>query len=162
MTPDPGRGCSGAEAWQTFGRAHALVLRRVEADLVRAHDLPLVSFDVLERLAGAPDRRLRMAELADLLVVSRSGVTRAVDRLARQGLVTRQPCDWDLRGTYATITREGLARLLAAAPTHQAAVAHHLLRPLGVHAGELCSLFAPVLARGASSGSPAHGDDDGA
>src|SRR6478609_412755 len=122
--------CSGSIDWQAFVRAHALVVRRIEADLMAAHQLSLVSFDVLERLSEAPLRRLRMAELADLLVVSRSGVTRAVDRLARQGLVSREPCDSDLRGTYASLTAAGTARLAAAAPTHQAGVQFYLLDPL--------------------------------
>jgi len=123
--------CAGARTWQTFLRAHALVLRRVETDLVQAHGLTLVSFDVLDHIAAAPRERLRMAELADLLVVSRSGVTRAVDRLTRGGLVVREPCDSDLRGTFAAITPAGHRRLAAAVPTHQAAVRFHLIDPLG-------------------------------
>src|SRR6478735_8599875 len=134
----------GSLDWQTFVRAHALVVRRIEADLMSAHQLSLVSFDVLERLSEAPMRRLRMAELADLLVVSRSGVTRAVDRLARQGLVEREACDSDLRGTYATLTVRGAERLAAAAPTHAAGVQFYLLGPLGPTGEELGGLFEPV------------------
>ena len=145
---DFGYACAGSTAWSEFVRAHALVTRRVEADLLGTHRLSLVSFDVLEHLASAPDRRLRMAELAEALVVSRSGVTRAVDRLTRQGLVSREPCNSDLRGTYATLTREGMARLLAAASTHQAAVQHYLVDALGPGGDvTLSTLLTPVIAR---------------
>lgn len=142
--------CAGADAWQAFLRAHALLTRQVETDLLTAHRLSLVSFEVLERLAAAPARRLRMAELADLLVVSRSGVTRAVDRLAREGLVSREPCDSDLRGTYATLTDEGAARLRAAVPTHSAGVQHYLIDPLGDEGRTLTQQLGPVLERLAS------------
>jgi len=147
----PGRSttstCSGASSWQVFVRTHALLTRQIETDLLSAHQLSLVSFEVLERLSHAPGRRLRMAELADLLVVSRSGVTRAVDRLARQGLVEREACDSDLRGTYATLTVRGAERLAAAAPTHAAGVQFYLLGPLGPAGDDLGELFEPVLAR---------------
>lgn len=148
--PLAARNCTGARTWSSFLRAHALVTRRIEADLLTAHRLSLVSFEVLERLDEAPGRRLRMAELADLLVVSRSGVTRAVDRLARQGLVSREPCDSDLRGTYAALTELGGSRLEAAIPTHRAGVQHFLVDPLGEDEGRFGELLEPVLERAAA------------
>jgi DNA-binding MarR family transcriptional regulator len=145
--------CAGSGAWSAFLRAHALVTRRVEADLLSAHRLSLVSFEVLERLADAPGHRLRMADLAELLVVSRSGVTRAVDRLERDELVTRERCDSDLRGTYAALTDRGMARLLAAAPTHQAGVQFYLLDPLGPGGDvAMATALGPVADRLATSG----------
>jgi DNA-binding MarR family transcriptional regulator len=105
-------------AWRTFLRAHAQVLRRLEADLLAAHDLPLASYDVLVQLSEAPERQLRMTELAERVLLSRSGLTRLVDRLERDGLVTRQACPSDARGTLAVLTERGLDRLREAWPTH--------------------------------------------
>ncbi len=122
------RGLTTAElaAWRTFLRAHATVLRRLEAELVAEHDLPLASYDVLVQLSEAPDRRLRMTELADRVLLSRSGLTRLADRLARDGLLQREACPSDARGTLAVLTDAGLQRLRAAWPTHLRGVAEHV------------------------------------
>ena len=74
-------------AWRRFLLAHALVTRRLENDLVAERRLPLASYDVLVQLVEAPERRLRMSELAERVLLSRSGLTRLVDRLEREGLV---------------------------------------------------------------------------
>ena len=79
-------------AWRRFLRAHALVTRRLENDLMAEHQLPLACYDVLVQLVEAPDRRLRMTELAERVLLSRSGLTRLVDRLEREGLVRREAC----------------------------------------------------------------------
>lgn len=105
-------------AWRTFLRAHSQVTRRLEHDLLVEHDLPLASYDVLVQLSEAPDRRLRMTELAERVLLSRSGLTRLVDRLERDGLVARQSCPSDARGTLAVLTDAGRERLAAAWPTH--------------------------------------------
>ena len=105
-------------AWRSFLRAHSQISRVLEAELVAEHDLPLASYDVLLQLAEAEGRRLRMTELADRVLLSRSGLTRLVDRLERDGLVTREACPNDARGTHAVLTDAGLERLRAAAPTH--------------------------------------------
>ena len=107
--------------WRSFLRTHSSVVRRLERDLA---DLgtPLAWYDVLLQLAEAPQRRLRMAELAERVLLSRSGLTRLVDRLQAEGLVTREPFPGDARGTYTVLTLEGLARLRAAAPVHLAGV----------------------------------------
>ena len=104
--------------WRTFLRAHAQVVRRLEADLVAEHDLPLASYDVLVQLVEAPERRLRMTELADLVLISRSGLTRLVDRLAREGLVRREACESDARGLFTVLTEAGFDRLRSASRTH--------------------------------------------
>ncbi len=113
-------------AWRTFLRAHATVTRRLEAELIAEHDLPLASYDVLVQLSEAPDRRLRMTELADRVLLSRSGLTRLADRLERDGLISRQACPSDARGTLAVLTDAGLARLEQAWPTHRRGVAEHV------------------------------------
>jgi len=122
------QGLSTAElsTWRTFLRAHATVTRRLEAELIAEHELPLASYDVLVQLSEAPDRRLRMTELADRVLLSRSGLTRLADRLERDGLISRQACPSDARGTLAVLTDAGLARLQAAWPTHRRGVAEHV------------------------------------
>jgi DNA-binding MarR family transcriptional regulator len=109
-------------AWAGFLRAHAELVRRLDDELQQEHRLPLTCYDVLVQLANAPERRLRMAELADAVVLSRSGLTRLVDRLVEQGLVSRSRVDCDARGTYAVLTDTGLARLREASQTHIAGV----------------------------------------
>jgi DNA-binding MarR family transcriptional regulator len=104
--------------WRTFLRVHASLTRRLEQDLLSEHDLPLASYDVLVQLVEAPAGRLRMTDLAERVLLSRSGLTRLVDRLAAEGLAERQSCPSDARGTFAVITDAGRARLRTAAPTH--------------------------------------------
>jgi DNA-binding MarR family transcriptional regulator len=109
-------------------RVHAALVRELDAELDAAHDLPLSSYDVLIYLQAAPGRRLRMAELADSVLLSRSGVTRLVDRLEREGLIVRDTCTSDGRGLYAVLTDEGEAMLARARPTHLAGVRERFLR----------------------------------
>ncbi|HEY0487379.1 MAG TPA: MarR family transcriptional regulator [Mycobacteriales bacterium] len=112
--------------WRSFLRAHATLLRALEAELAAENHLPLGWYDVLVQLVEAPGRRLRMTELAERVLLSRSGVTRLVDRMVRAGLIRRVPCEDDLRGTYAEVTREGVDSLRAAAPVHLRGVATHM------------------------------------
>lgn len=114
-------------AWRAFLLAQAAVLRALADDLDAEAGLPLAEYDALVNLAIAPDRRLRMSELADRLVISRSGVTRLVDRLEAQALVTRSTCTPDGRGAYAVVTPAGLARLRDAVPVHLRHVAARFL-----------------------------------
>ncbi|MGH8869262.1 MAG: MarR family winged helix-turn-helix transcriptional regulator [Actinomycetes bacterium] len=124
--------------WRDFLRAHALLVRRLEADLVAEHALPLASYDVLVQLVEATDHRLRMTELAERVLLSRSGLTRLVDRLAREGLVRREACPSDARGLYAVLTDEGYDRLRRATPTHLRGVERYAVGRLD--AAELASL----------------------
>jgi len=141
------------QAWALFLRAHALAGRRIEAELIRRHDLPLASFEVLRALDRQSGRRLRMAELADQVALSRSGVSRVVDRLERQGLVHRQTCDADLRGTFAALTYMGRQHLEAASATHAGSVGAHVGVVLGADgARQLVDVLAPLVA--ALSGPP--------
>src|SRR5918999_6567285 len=91
-------------AWRGLLRVHTALVRELDAELYAAHALPLSSYDVLIYLRSAPGKRLRMAELADSVLLSRSGVTRLVDRLEREGLITRDACVDDGRGCYAVLT----------------------------------------------------------
>ena len=94
-------------AWRAFLSAHAKVIRLLEEEMGREQGLPLSWFDVLAHLEGATEGRLRMQELAGSLVISRSGLTRLFDRIAGAGLVAREACAEDRRGTYAVITPQG-------------------------------------------------------
>lgn len=114
------------DAWRTFLRAHATVVRALEAELLAEHDLPLASYDVLVQLSESPDQRLRMTELADRVLLSRSGLTRLADRLEREGLLRREACPSDARGTLAVLTDAGLRRLRQAWPTHLRGVQQHV------------------------------------
>ena len=115
-------------AWRGLLRVHAALVRELDAELDAAHDLPLSSYDVLIYLQAAPGKRLRMAELADSVLLSRSGVTRLVDRLEREGLIVRDTCTSDGRGLYAVLTDEGEAMLARARPTHLAGVRERFLK----------------------------------
>ncbi len=114
-------------AWSTFLRAHARVVRELERELQAEQDMALTDYDVLVQLANAEERRLRMSDLADRLLLSRSGVTRLVDRLEAGGLVERVTCDTDRRGQWASLTDAGYARLRTASPTHLRGIAAHFL-----------------------------------
>lgn len=105
-------------SWRAFLRAYHQVARRLDEDLRAEHDLSLQEYAALLQLAESPDRRLRMGRLADGVLLSRSGVTRLVDRLVEDGLVDRLACPSDARGAEAILTEAGLKRLRAAAPTH--------------------------------------------
>ncbi|MBE7190546.1 MarR family winged helix-turn-helix transcriptional regulator [Jatrophihabitans endophyticus] len=113
--------------WRSFLRSHATVTAQLEAELAD-RGLPLSWYDVLLQLVEAPRRRLRMAELADRVLLSRSGLTRLVDRLQAEGYVTRERSPDDARGTYTVLTRSGFEALRAAAPVHLAGVRDHFLR----------------------------------
>jgi DNA-binding MarR family transcriptional regulator len=128
--------------WRSFLCAHAAVVRTLEAELAAETNLPLAWYDVLVQLVEASGRRLRMTELADRVLLSRSGVTRLVDRMVKAGLVRRTPCEDDLRGTYAEITPEGVDALRSAAPVHLRGIATHMTNLL--EPAELAALGAAM------------------
>ena len=112
-------------AWQAFLHAHHQVTRRLDAELRSEHELPLNAYDVLLRLARAPDQRLRMTDLAERVMMSPSGLTRVVDRLAAQGLVKRERFAGDARVMHATLTADGRRVLRRAARTHLRGIREH-------------------------------------
>src|SRR5947199_4584491 len=111
----PGR--RGLEAWRSMLRAHATLMRRLDTDLEGETGLALADFDVLAQLAGAHGE-LRMTELADRALISRSGMSRRVARLADEGLVRRDRAGTDARGVVASLTDAGITRLAETAPVH--------------------------------------------
>jgi DNA-binding MarR family transcriptional regulator len=114
-------------AWRELLRVHAVLTRELDEELRRAHGLPLSSYDVLVNLESAPDHQMRMSELADAVLLSRSGLTRLVERLEREGLLTRADCPDDARGSLAVLTDRGLARLAQARKTHLRGVRERFL-----------------------------------
>jgi len=114
-------------AWRGLLRAHASLAKRLESRLEREHGLQLSSYEVLQHLIDAPGGRMRMCDLAEQAQLSRSGLTRLVDRLERDELLGRCSCEHDARGAYACITENGRERLDAARGTHRAVVREHFL-----------------------------------
>src|SRR5438874_2436019 len=111
----PGR--HGLEAWGSLLRAHATLIRRLDTDLERETGLALADFDVLAQLAKAHGE-LRITELADRALISRSGMSRRVARLADEGLVRRDRARSDARGVVVALTKAGMDRLDETAPVH--------------------------------------------
>ena len=105
-------------AWRGLLQVHSAVTQALDAQMRTEHGLSLSSYEVLMFLADAPDRRLRMADIADRALLSRSGLTRLVDRLVETGLVERRTCSDDGRGAFAQLTPAGLEQVRAARRTH--------------------------------------------
>jgi len=123
------------EEEEAFVRAFARVLiavpRALDADLAREQGMSMNEYAVLMHLSEAPDRRLRMSDLAAANSLSVSGMTRIVSRLEAQGLVQRERCATDARGWLAVLTDAGLDRIRQAWPTHVASVRRHVMDHLG-------------------------------
>jgi DNA-binding MarR family transcriptional regulator len=105
-------------AWRGLLRVHARMTAALDAELRAEHGLPLSSYEVLLFLADAPDGRMRMSELADGVLLSRSGLTRLVDRMEGAGLLRRERCEDDARGYHAAITDKGRTLFERARRTH--------------------------------------------
>jgi DNA-binding MarR family transcriptional regulator len=119
-------------AWRAVLHAHAAAVGRIERDLARAGapgDLvPLTWYDVLIELLEAPDHRLRQRDLARSVVLTRSGISRLIDRLAAAGLVRREPNPADRRGDLIALTEAGRAALRRTWPAYARGIAEHFAR----------------------------------
>src|ERR1700730_6278511 len=122
-------GSRGLEAWGALLKAHATLMRQLQADLVTRTGTDLNDFDVISQLAQAGGR-LRMTDLAARAFSSRSGLTRRIDRLVEQGLVGRTIADGDARGVVVTLTEAGVARVAETVPVHLRAVAELFMAKL--------------------------------
>ena len=131
-------------AWRDLLRAHAVITATLSRELEEARGLPLVQYDVLVQLSEAPEGRLRMQQLADRVLFSRSGLTRLVDRMADQGLVRRERCADDRRGTFAALTPAGRRRLRDAAGVHLRGIHQHFARHLSD--ADACALHVALRA----------------
>jgi DNA-binding MarR family transcriptional regulator len=154
---------AGLEAWEAFVFAHAAAVGRIERELAAAGHISLTWYDVLTALSQAPDHRLRLHELAQEVVLSRSGLTRLLDRLENAGLIIREPAPGDRRGTYAVMTPDGNDVLNRTWPAYAAGIARYFSRLLtdaekATIATTLRRLRAEVISDGGeTSGLP--GDD---
>ena len=122
-------------AWRSFIKLDSLLMSRLDVELVERHGLSLAEYEVLAHLSEAEGRALRMSALADLALVSRSGLTRRLEHLVARGLVIKEICPSDRRGMIARLTKLGQTRLEDAAPTHVAGVRRYLISAFSV--GEL-------------------------
>jgi len=113
------------QSWGWLLFAHAKVLNALEADLLEQHDLPLIWFDLLNRLREAPEQRMRMNDLKDASLFTKSGITRLIDRIETAGFVTRVRSSQDRRGVYVAITRAGNDKINQVWPDHVTSVWKH-------------------------------------
>jgi DNA-binding MarR family transcriptional regulator len=116
-----------SQAWLGLMHTHARLARQLDGDLEAVHRLSVIGFEVLSRVAGADLGRLRMTRLADLVMLSPSGLSRLVDRLCAQQLLERVACDSDGRAVYASITKLGRTRLEEARETMFTAIRERFL-----------------------------------
>lgn len=118
------------QVWESFLRAHACLIETLNGELEKERGIPLVWYAALQHLAKAEEGRMRMQELAGATLLSFSGLTRLFDRMSEVGLVKREPCAQDRRGTFACITPEGRKVLESATPVHVRGVQEHFARHL--------------------------------
>jgi DNA-binding MarR family transcriptional regulator len=137
------------QAWRAWIAASLLLPDRLSRELQERADISLPDYEILVYLSEAPDRRLRMSELADRTLSSRSRLSHQVDRLSDAGLVDRQPCSDDRRGYFAVLTPSGWDFLVATAPMHVESVREHLVDALTpeefAEFGRLCAKVAEQL-----------------
>lgn len=144
--------CTGeaeVRTWIRFLATHSAITRELEARLMGAHGLTLSDYDVLVQLARAPARKLRNIDLAKAVVLTRSGVTRLVDGLERDGLVGRSSCPSDRRGSFVEITEAGITRLREAAATQLDGVRELFIEALGKEGLDQMDALLARLPRGA-------------
>ena len=113
------------DAWLGILSAHAKVVRALEADLATDADLPITWLDVMKRLYDHPDRQIRIHELADASLLTRSGLTRLVDRIEQVGYVSREHSTTDRRGVYVVLTQTGIAKMDELWPAFIASIQRH-------------------------------------
>ncbi len=130
-------------SWRALITVWMLLPDRLSRDLQDEAGISLADYEILVNLSESPDRRLRMSELADRTLSSRSRLSHQVDRLTDAGLVDREPCSEDRRGYFAVLTPQGWDFLVASAPKHVASVREHLVDVLTpdefAELGRLCA-----------------------
>ena len=138
----------GLEAWRLFLRAHTSITQALDRELRDQCGLPLAWYDVLLTLAEAPGGRLRMQDLAEAVLFSRSGVTRLVDRLVAEGFVRREQVESDRRGTFAVLTPPGRRALRRAAPVHVRGIERRFTAKLSAPEAEALREALAILSNG--------------
>ncbi len=143
-------------AWRGYLGLVRLLDDRLNRDLQGQSGFSLADYEILVRLSEAPGRRLRMTELAQGAMISKSRLSHQMNRLAQRGLTCREDCPSDRRGAFAVLTDDGFSALAAAAPGHVASVREHLIdRLTGAQVRVLGELSDEVLRHLVASGSPA-------
>ena len=136
-------------AWRSWVNASLLLPDRLSRDLAEKHGLTMADYEILVQLSEHPERRIRMSELAERTRSSRSRLSHQIDRMVDAGLVTREACTDDRRGSFAVLTDQGWDTIVAAAPDHVAAVREHLVDLLGperfAEFGESCRMIVDDL-----------------
>jgi DNA-binding MarR family transcriptional regulator len=134
-------------AWRAYIRLAQMLMRQLDRDL-HPFGLSTHDYEILVELSEAPGNRLRMTELADLTAQSRSRLSHQISRMEAKGLVRREGCDGDKRGTFAVITERGLATIERVAPSHVDSVRRHFMDHVPAeHLGTLTEACQPVLER---------------
>jgi DNA-binding MarR family transcriptional regulator len=142
--------------WETFLKAHSALAATLDRELEAESGMPLGWYGALLNLSRAPGGRMRMQELAVLVMLSCSGLTRLSDRLEAAGLINRETCPEDRRGTFAVITPKGRRSFQRAAPVHLRGIEEHFARHLtDDEAAALASALGKIVAA-AEPGAP-HG-----
>jgi DNA-binding MarR family transcriptional regulator len=135
-------------AWRVYLAASKLLEEQLGRDLQRAHGLTINDYEILARLSESPGRRMRMTDLAERCLLSKSRLSHQITRMEHAGLVRREVCPSDRRGAFAVLTDEGMTRLERAAPTHVEGVRQHFLDRLTPdEVSALSGAFGKVAAR---------------
>jgi DNA-binding MarR family transcriptional regulator len=132
--------------WRAFLEASQRLCDELDRELLRDVDMPLAYYQILAMLSEAPQRTLRMSELADRTWSSRSRLSHAVDRLEDRGWVIRSSCPSDKRGSFAVLTDAGMAVLEAAAPSHVESVRRHVFDLLSAEQVDQLGAIARTIA----------------
>lgn len=114
-------------AWRAWIAASSTLNHQLSADLQDLHDLTLADYEILVQLSEHPERQMRMSELAEATLASRSRLSHQVDRLVKRGLVERLECEFDKRGAFAALTDKGWKAIVTAAPDHVQSVRNYLV-----------------------------------
>jgi|SwirhisoilCB2_FD_contig_121_814153_length_981_multi_4_in_0_out_0_2 DNA-binding MarR family transcriptional regulator len=142
------------QAWGLFLRAHSAITDHLERELLAGCQLPLSWYDVLIQIRNAPDERLRLQDLGQSVVLSKSGLSRRIDRMEARGLVRRELCPNDARGVFAVLTDEGRGALERAAPLHLQSIEAHFGRYLSDEEGRLLRTIFQRILKGETSPAP--------
>ena len=113
--------------WRAWIAANVLLTDAFSRDLQESHGLTLADYEILVRLSESADRRMRMSDLAEVTLSSRSRLSHQIDRMERAGFVERVPCTDDKRGFFAALTNTGWDKLVAAAPIHVGSVRERIV-----------------------------------
>jgi DNA-binding MarR family transcriptional regulator len=117
-------------AWRYFIKSHAKIIESIEQDLAEQKRVPLTTYDVLIALFESPERKLRLGDLNKKVILSKSGLTRMLDRLEKEGLLQREKSAEDRRGAYAILTEAGESELRRAWPVYAKGIKKYFAMPI--------------------------------